>query len=102
MHDLEAEAQQILSDFKRRTLGKRVEAPKPSVTLAVTDNTEASGDDSLEAFEADLRKQYQLPIKIDTKTQATMHWANLYPNPTDRGGRGVKAKPLPSYIGRKW
>jgi hypothetical protein len=95
MHNLEAEAQQILSDFQRRKGGKRVEQQKEQTP-------EASKADTMETFEKELSELYGLPVKINTKSQATMYFALESPKPIDKGGRGVKRKPLPSYISHKW
>jgi hypothetical protein len=96
--DIEAEAQQILSQFKRskrRKSGKRVEQQKEQTP-------ETSKADTMETFDKELSQLYNLPVKINTKSQATMYFALESPKPTDKGGRGVKRKPVPSYISRKW
>jgi hypothetical protein len=56
--------------------------------------------DSIESLEAELSKQHGWQVKL-TKSMATMYEALMEPKPTDKGGRGVKRKPLPSYISRK-
>jgi hypothetical protein len=88
--DIEAEAEQILSQFKRR---KTLEA-KSKKTMDGLDG------DSIETLESELSKKHGFPVKL-TKSMATMYEALMEPKPTDKGGRGIKRKPLPSYISRK-
>jgi hypothetical protein len=81
--DVNAEAQQILAEFQRR---KRSEK-----------SLEA---DTIETLEADLSRRYGFAVKL-TKSQAVMYEALMSPKPTDKGGRGIRKKPLPSYMSRK-
>jgi hypothetical protein len=93
MHDLEAEAQQILSDFQRRKKTKRLEGRSQKTV-------EVFNGENIETLEAELSKKHGFPVKL-TKAQAIMYEALMEPKPTDKGGRGIRRKPLPNYISRK-
>jgi hypothetical protein len=82
MDDVEAEARQILSEFRRRKSRKSIEA------------------EAIETLEADLSKEFGFQVKL-TKHQAIMVYAEECPKPTDKGGRGIRKKPLPGYASSK-